>query len=377
MLEIPPDARTWTEIDLEAVRFNVRALRAAAGGTASLMAVVKADAYGHGAVPVAKAAIAAGAARLGVAEAREAAELRGAGIGVPIHVLGLLLPGEIPAAVAAGVTPTLHDLDSIAAWDRSASEAGRDIAVHVKVDTGMSRLGLAPDAAVEACRRVKASARLRLEGLCTHFASSAAEDPGSVNRQLELFAATVARLEAEGLRPPLLHASNSGAVFGHPAARFDLVRPGIALCGLDPGNAARLGVPLRPALAWRARVGLVKEYPTGTAVGYGGTFTARRPTRIALVCAGYADGYLYALSNRGRVLVRGRKAPLAGTVTMDYLLADVTDIPDAAAGDVATLVGRDGEETITADELARMAGTIGYDVTCKIGRRVRKFYAGE
>lgn len=369
-------ARAWVELDLDAVRSNVRAIRAATDGV-ELLAVVKADGYGHGAAWVARAALEAGATRLGVATADEAVRLRDAGVVAPVQVLGSFLEDELDAAQGARASLTLHEPDDLARVRAAATRAGRPLGVHVKVDVGMHRHGVEPARALDVLARAAGDPLLRVEGLMTHLPSPS--DDATTRRQVDAFAQVLARAERAGLRPPRAHAAASAALFRFPEARFDMVRAGIALVGLDPdGRVARTGTTLAPALSLRARVMRVRDVPAGDPVGYGGRWTAARPTRLALVGIGYGDGLPYALTGSGAaVLLQGRRCPLVATVMMDYLLVDVTDLPRAPApGDVATLFGRDGEATLPLEEQAKHAGVIPYALSCGLGARLERVVRG-
>lgn len=369
-------ARAWVELDLDAVRSNVRAIRAATGGV-ELLAVVKADGYGHGAAWVARAALEAGATRLGVATADEAVRLRDAGVVAPVQVLGSFLEDELDAAQGARASLTLHEPDDLARVRAAAARAGRPLGVHVKVDVGMHRHGVEPARALDVLARAAGDPLLRVEGLMTHLPSPS--DETTTRRQVDDFAQVLARAERAGLRPPRAHAAASAALFRFPEARFDMVRAGIALVGLDPdGRVARTGTTLAPALSLRARVMRVRDVPAGDPVGYGGRWTAARPTRLALVGIGYGDGLPYALTGTGaHVLLQGQRCPLVATVMMDYLLVDVTDLPRAPApGDVATLFGRDGEAILPLEEQAKHAGVIPYALSCGLGARLERVVRG-
>jgi alanine racemase len=361
---------THVEIDLDAVRHNVRVLRALVA-PADVLAVVKADAYGHGAVPVARAAVDAGAVALGVALVEEGVELRDAGIDAPVLVL------SEPHAEAAGevvgrqLTPVVYTEQGIDALAKAVADRGAPpLGVHLKVDTGMHRVGAQPELAVALARRVLDHAELRLGGVCTHFA--VADEPADryTEEQLERFAAFRAELATIGVDPHPVHAANSAAAIAFPAARFDMVRVGIALYGVAPapGLGAELG--LRPALALRSAVSHTKRLPAGSRVSYGLRYTLPRDATIATVPIGYADGVPRNLGATGaEVVVRGVRCPIAGTVTMDQLMVDVGDLP-VEVGDPVTLLGRDGDAEVTAEEWAQRLGTIGYEIVCGIGPRV-------
>lgn len=358
---------TVAEVDLEAIRQNVRALKPR---DAELMAVVKADAYGHGDIPVARAALDAGAARLGVALVEEGIRLRDGGIDAPILVLSEFPPGSERDALAAGLTPTCYTdrgLEALAA-------AGRSARVHVKVDTGMHRVGLPPQRAPAFCAAVRSSG-LEIEGVWTHLARS--EDLGdpTTEEQLKRFAETMDALHGAGIRPRYRHAANSGATIARPESHLDLVRVGVAMYGISPGPELDGRVALRPAMSLRSRVSFVQRLPAGESVSYGHRYRLDRESTIATVPIGYADGYMRSLSDVGLVLIGGRRRGVAGTVTMDQIMVDCRDDP-VAVGDEVVLFGRQGDEEIRAEEVAGWAGTIGYEVVCAVSARVPREHRG-
>jgi alanine racemase len=359
---------TEAVVDLDAVRHNVEALRAPG---VAFMAVVKANGYGHGAVAVARAAVEAGAEWLGVALVEEGIALREGGLAAPILVLTEFPLGSERDALAAGLTPTVYTEDAV---DRLAAAAPGGVAAHVKLDTGMHRVGLEPgrlESLLERCR----AAGVRPAGLWTHLATAEDLADPFADVQLDRFDAAMARAAAAGYRPDVVHAANSGAAMARPRSRYGLVRVGLALYGLSPAPDLPGAGALRPALSWRSAVGLVKRVGPGEGVSYGLRFRTERETTIATVPVGYADGYARRLSGRAEVLIGGRRRPVAGTVTMDQILVDCGD-DLVTAGDEVVLVGRQGDEEIGADEVARWAGTIGYEVVCGISERVPRRYLG-
>jgi alanine racemase len=370
----------WAEIDLDAVAANVRALVATAS-PAALCAVVKADGYGHGSVPVAEAALAAGASWLGVAMSAEAAPLRAAGIDAPILVLSEAVPAELDEVVALGLRPTVYTPSGIEAVAAAAARAGvSGVPVHLKVDTGMHRVGADPAAVPDLAAAVLRRPELELEAVWTHCA--VADEPGNpfTVRQAERFEAVLAGLRTAGVRPRLVHAANSAATLEHPRLHHDLVRCGITVYGLDPSPALRGRLGLRPALSLKAAVSLVKVVPAGEGVSYGLRYRSGTDSVIATVPLGYADGVPRRLSEvGGEVLVGGRRRPLAGTVTMDQLLVDCGPVGDPGAepvraGDEVVLLGEQGGDRIGADEWAALLGTISYEVVCAISARVPRRY---
>lgn len=367
----------WGQVDLNAVRANARALVAAAA-PAQLLAVVKADAYGHGAVPVARAALDAGATWLGVALVEEGVALREAGIDAPVLVLSEPAPDAADAVVAAHLTPVVYTELGIEALAKAVAAARPDtpLPVHLKVDTGMHRVGCAPEQVAALVEAVSTRPELTLEGLCTHFAVADEPDRSETNAQLGQFRALVEDLDRRGLRPPIVHAANSAALLAFPDTRFDLVRVGIALYGVPPSTELADRVELTPVLSLRARVTHVKELPTGARVSYGLRYTLPRPGRVVTVPVGYADGVPRNLGTRGgEVLIGGHRYPIAGAVTMDQLMVDVGDAP-VEVGDEVVLLGTQGAETVTATEWAEHLGTIAYEIVSGIGPRVPRRYLG-
>jgi alanine racemase len=360
----------WAEVDLGAIAHNVAQLKSRLEPGVALAAVVKANGYGHGAVDVARAALEAGADWLGVATVAEGAELRAAGIAAPILNLGATLGSEAAEAVAADLRSSIWDRIGVDILERAAAAAGRVVKVHLQLDTGMVRLGADPNQAVELGHRIEASPHLELEGLFTHMAE--AEDPGTDRSamQLSVFLAAVTRMAYAGIRVPVIHAANSAATLLYPDSRLRLVRCGIAVYGYSPTGKPIPGLELRPALTWKARVLEVYNLRPGERVGYGGTFEAAAPSRTATISVGYADGYPRALSNRGELLLHGRRARVVGRVSMDFLSIDVSDIDDVAVGDEVVIIGRQGDAAIAADELAAQLDTIAYEVLVGVGPRV-------
>ena len=366
----------WAEIDLDAIRANVRTL-AALANPAALMAVVKADGYGHGAVPVARAALDAGATWLGVALVEEGAELRGARIDAPVVVLSEPPPSAAPAVVALGLTPVAYTPVGIEALAKAIAQAdGADpLPVHLKVDTGMHRVGCTVDDAVALAESIAGRDELRLEGVLTHFPVADEPDNPYTAEQIDRLDGVLATMRDAGVAVDMVHAANSAGLlaFGD-RARFDLVRCGIAVYGLPPAPALAGRVPLRPAMTLKARVSHVKALPAGARLSYGLRYTMPRAGTVATVPVGYADGVPRNLAAAGgEVVVRGRRHPIAGTVTMDQLMIDVGDAP-VEVGDEVVLLGRDGDAEVTADEWAERLGTINYEIACSIGRRVPRSY---
>lgn len=360
---------TVAAVDLAAVRHNVRTLTPPGAG---FMAVVKANGYGHGSVPVARAALDAGASWLGVALVEEGVALRDAGMEAPILVLTEFPRGSEKEALAADLVPVLYTEEGI----EGLADAARSLEVapgaHVKVDTGMHRVGLPPERTQAFLERM-ADRGIRTEGLLTHFAKSEAPDDPATRQQLSTFGRLLQDLTERGLKPPLCHAANTAASMVIPESRLDLVRIGIGTYGIAPDPSLAGFADLRPVMSFRSRVTLVKRVGRGHALSYGFTYRLGREANIATVPVGYADGYARSLSNRAQVLIRGQRYPVVGTVTMDQLLVECGD-DHVEPGDEVVLFGRQGEDEILAEEVAGWWGTLGYEVVCAVSERVPREY---
>jgi alanine racemase len=368
---------TRAEIQLGAIARNVATARRLAGTATQVMAVVKADAYGHGAVPVAMAALEAGATWLAVACPEEAAPLRDVGIRVPIFVLGPVSPEQAEVSVRLGLDQCVSDPAQAEPLANEAARVQRAVRIHLKVDTGMRRVGVSPREVRRAAEHLARFPLLKLVGLMTHFADAEADDLAFAREQLRQFSQAADTLKAAGLNPEIRHAASSAALLRLPESRFDLVRPGIMLYGCHPRGQGSAGdPPLAPAMRLRSEVSQLKDVAKGSSVSYGRTFVAPTDIRIATLPIGYADGAGRLLSSRGEVLLRGQRVPIIGRVCMDMLMLDVTAVPEARVGDEAVLFGRQGNAEITADEFAAWQGTISYEALCRIGPRVPRVYVG-
>jgi alanine racemase len=370
------------EISLKQIAENFRAVRKVVGPDVEVMPVVKADAYRHGAVEVSRALGAAGARWLAVSNVEEGAILRDRGITARILVMADFLSTERAGLLEYNLTPVIHSLPDIAEWDRLSAESGGDPRdYHLKIDTGMGRLGTRASAA-EILEAVGAAKHARLEGLMTHFASSANYASAQTDEQLRAFELICSELERAGVHPPILHSSSSTPVaYGRRGAWQRMVRPGHAVYGyvsqIARGAAPPRLLEVRPALAWKAAVLAVKDLPAGALVGYGGIHRTTQPARIAVLAAGYADGIPHRLSNKGRVIAKGHWAPIIGAVSMDLTTIDITNCPPLAPGDAVTLLGSEGGVSMDAQQMARMAGTISYSILCGIHARVKRIYLDE
>lgn len=341
------------------------------------MAVVKANAYGHGAVPVSKVLVQAGVERLGVALVEEGIELCEAGVSVPIHLLVEPQLEEVPRVLEYGLIPTVYSWPLAEALSGEARQRGREVKVHLKVDTGMNRVGVPFEKAPYFIEKVASLSNLQIEGVFTHFARADEPESNCTLSQLERFQSVLDKLAAKGLLPPLRHAANSAASILFPKSRLEMVRVGLALYGLHPSSATQAKVDLKPVLSWKARIGFLKEVPAGEGVSYGHSFTTKRSTKIATLNLGYADGYSRLLSDRSEVLIKGKRCPVVGRVCMDQIMVDVTDLPTVSLEDEVVIVGTQGNETVSVDELAQIMETINYEVACGISSRVPRFFVGE
>ncbi|HWF47374.1 MAG TPA: alanine racemase [Bryobacteraceae bacterium] len=373
----PAPYRSWVEVSRPQIAANFEAIRKVVGPAVEVMPVVKADAYRHGAVEVSRTLEAHGARWLAVSNTEEGVVLRDAGIKTRILVMADFLPFTRDVLLGCDLTPVLHSLADIAALDRLAVERGRRFAYHLKLDTGMGRLGVRCDA-VTVGNAIVAAKNIEMEGLLTHFASAGNYQTAQTDEQIDLFERIVEGLAAQGIRPKLLHMSSTIPVaYGRRRAWQGMVRPGHAIYGYVStarGTALHRVLSVKPALSWRATVLAVKDIPAGAQVGYGGIFRATQPMRIAVLAAGYADGIPHRLGNRGSVIVNGKIAPILGAVSMDLTTIDVTQSPGLRVGDPVTLLGTEGNVSIDATQIAKLAGTISYSVLCGIHARVKRMY---
>jgi alanine racemase len=372
-------SRCWAEVDLDALRENLAWIRHRVGPSVRIMTVVKADAYGHGLKQIAALLMQSGTDVFGVANLAEAQAIRSVGEGWPILMLGAALPDEVELAVREDVMPTISTFEEAERFSASATKLKKRVRLHIKVDTGMGRLGAAPEEARQLIERAARLPATRIAGLYTHFA--AVEDNAAFSRkQRRQFCQLHEALAKAGWEFEFLHANNSGGLLLERTSLFNTVRPGLLVYGITPSGTRAIPIAfknhLRPALSWKCRVSLVKEIRKGTPLSYGRTFVAPRRMRVATLTAGYGDGYLRAGSNRAEVLIGGLRCPVLGRITMDQMLADVSALPGVSAGDEVVLIGRQGEESISANDLAQSCGTVPWEVLTNIAYRVRRVYRG-
>jgi alanine racemase len=370
---------TFAEISLENLLFNFRSSREFIGHEVKCMAVVKANAYGHGAIECSRAFVDAGADWLGVAIIEEAIQLREAGITIPILCLGGSFTGQQDAFFDHDVTPVVFNIEQALLMNSAAIDRNVQKTIHIKVDTGMGRLGIRWHALDEFIARLKPLTNLKIQAVMSHLAS--ANDPnedGFTNVQIDRFHEAVSKFDAAGYAPEFVDIANSPGAVGHPRSRSQMVRLGGILYGLGRDVLNELGPKpeLRPVMSVHSEIADIKSVSKGETLGYGRTFTTKRDSRIALVPIGYNDGYKRSLSNKANVLVRGKMAPVAGRISMDWTIIDVTDVPAASIGDRVTLIGTDGDHAIAAEDLAYIADTISYEITCGISSRVPRYFVG-
>jgi len=363
----------WVEVNLGNIASNIRYIRSLVGKRVKIIAVVKADAYGHGSVPVSRVLIKNGADILAVANIDEALELREGGILCPILLLNYTEHNRLKDLLKNRITQTIFDIDSARALSTAAEKMNRIATVHIKVDTGMGRLGILPEDVVKYVKKILNFSGLKIEGILSHL-SSAAEDYTYTLQQFKKFKAVLEELKKAGIEIPVQHIANSTAILAYPQMHLNAVRPGIVIYGVSPWGLKRKCRFLRPAMSFKTKIVSLKEVPEGTGISYGRTFITGRRSVIADIPIGYAQGYDRNLSNKAEVLVKGRRVPLIGRVCMDQCLVDVTDVPGVKVGDEVVLFGRQGREEISVEELAGWTGTIGYEVVATVGRLVPRIY---
>ncbi len=365
-----PSYATWVEVDLEAIRGNVNTIRKITG--AEVMAVVKANAYGHGAVPAARAALEGGATWFGVARRDEALELREAGLDCPILVLGYLPKEHIKDMIRHRVSLTVWTLDHIREIAARASELHSPAQVHLKIDSGMGRLGNFPETALSVAQAALQEEYIQLQGVFSHLARADENDPEPTARQEEIFEDALSMLKGKGIHPPYIHLANSAASLTRPSAYYNIVRPGISIYGLPPSSAVQLPDSFRRALTWKTVLANIKTLPPGHGVSYGHEYVTKKREMIGALPLGYADGYRRIDGNE--VLIHGQKCPVIGRVCMDQCMIKLEHIDNPRVDDEVVLIGKQGESEITADEIARTWGTINYEVICAISDRVPRLY---
>jgi alanine racemase len=360
----------WLEIDLGAFKNNIHQMKEITGKP--VMAVIKANGYGHGLVEIARTAFQAGAAICGVARVEEAIRIRNKGIHGKILVMGVAMAESIPFALAEDILFTVSDLATAKEYSKAAVHKHGIIHIHVKVDTGMNRLGVPVENGLEFLQSLHAMPGLKVDGLFTHFARADEFAAGTTEQQLERFNNFLKLVKNTGLIPPMIHSANSAASLFFPEARFDMVRPGIALFGINPSDEAVLPVGFKPVLEWKSRLVSIKDVPAGSGISYGHRYFTRKQERIGVIAVGYADGFRRVDGNE--VLVHGIRVPVIGNICMDQCMINLDNVPDAVLGDEVVLIGKQGEERISAEMVAKHWGTIGYEVVCGLTARLPRIY---
>ena len=365
--------RSWVEVDLDNFIGNLKEIKRLIGPHVDFMQAVKADAYGHGAIEISNVALKNGARMLGVANADEGVQLRVSGIEAPIVILGPSTESEIEEIIKYNLTPSVSDLTFARKLQKAVKKAGSTISVHIEVDTGMGRGGTMHSEALQLIRDVLALPDITLEGIFTHLASSEITIPYN-DQQWQLFSNLLTELEARNIKIPIRHMDNSGAILNYPQFNLDMVRPGIMTYGIYPSPATEAKARLAPVMSFKTTIVLIKDFPPGYGIGYNSTYITKEKTRIATIPVGYGDGYGIVLSNQGEALINGKRAPIVGRISMDLCTIDVTNIPDCAVGDEVVLLGKQGNEYISANEIAAKAKTISYEVLCALGKRAPRIF---
>jgi len=353
---------TWTEVNLDAIAQNVKNIKKLIGKKKELMAVVKGNAYGHDILEISSVVLENGATRLAVARLEEAIFLRKAGITVPILVLGLTLKPQAESLVSYDITPTVCEFEMIEKLSESAVQMNKMTKIHLKVDTGMGRIGIFPDDVLRFIKRIKALKKVEIEGIFTHFSVADEKDKFYTEEQFRKFIEILTILEKEGIKIPIKHVGNSATLLDLPHMWLDMVRPGLAIYGLYPSKEVKKTINLIPAQQFKTKIVFIKELPRGESISYGRTYITKRRMRVASLPVGYADGYNRLLSNQGEVLVRGQRVPIIGRVCMDQCMIDVTNLTQVEIGDEVVLWGRQGEGMITVEEIAQKIRTINYEI---------------
>lgn len=358
----------WLEINLDAIAHNVRTIKGIVGRNTQIIAVVKANAYGHGAVEVSQTALENGVAILAVGVVEEGIILRKAGIKAPILICGLTLEDQLEPLLSYNLTPTICDLQILEALSEVAGENGKTIGIHIKIDTGMGRLGVSPPKTLNFVKKISKMRNIKIEGIFTHLAATNEKDGIYTKIQFDEYKKALLELEKEGINIPLKHIANSAAILNSSSMYLDAVRPGIILYGLFPSPKSERTVELKPAAEFKTRIIFLKKVSPGKSIGYGRTYITTKPTKVATLPVGYADGYSRLLSNKAEVLVREQRAPIIGRICMDLCMIDVTHIPEVQIGDEVILWGRQGSQTIWAEEIAEKIGSIVYEVICMVDK---------
>lgn len=365
---------TWVEIDLNALRHNLQAIKKMVGPQVKILGIVKADAYGHGDYEVSRVLLNHGIEMLGIAILEEGIQLRDKGIKAPLLLLGGVFEDQIDTVIHYHLIPTVYDLKLAGQISKRAHYYKRVINVHVYVDTGMGSIGIKHDMAIEFIRSLQDMKNLFIGGIYTHCSCSDEKESAFTNLQMRRFKEVLEALDAIKIDIPLKHMANSGAIIGYPDTYFTMVRPGLSLYGLYPSEEVSRDIGIRPVMSFKTRVIHVKNMEQGDVVGYGGTYRVTKSARVATLPFGYDDGYNRLLSGQGKVIIRGIKAPVVGRICMDQCFVDVTDIKDVSVGDEVVIYGSQGKETVPVESVAKQLNTIPYEVTCAVSKRVPRIY---
>lgn len=368
---------TWVEIDLNALRQNLLAIRKMAGPGVKIMGIVKADAYGHGDYEVGRVLLDHGVEMLGIAILEEGIQLRDKGIQAPLLLLGGLFEDQIDTVIQYNIIPTVYDLKLVVVFSKRASELNKTVPVHVYVDTGMGSIGVRYDKAVEFVKSLYDIKNIFIDGIYTHCSSSDEKESAYTNLQIRRFRDILTTLDAIKIGIPLRHMANSGAIIGYPDAYFTMVRPGLSLYGLYPSEEVSRNIGIKPVMSFKTRVVHIKDMQPGDEVGYGRTYKITKPTRVATLPFGYDDGYNRLLSGQGKVILRGVMASIIGRVCMDQCFVDVSHINEVSVGDEVVVYGSQGQETISIESIAKQLHTIPYEVTCSVSKRVPRIYINQ
>ena len=368
---------TWVEIDLNALRHNLFAIKKWVGPQIKILGIVKADAYGHGDYEVSRVLLNNGVEMLGIAILEEGIQLRDKGIKAPLLILGGIFEEQIDTVIQYGLTPTVYDLKLADVLSKRANYFNKIMKVHVYVDTGMGSIGVKYDKAVEFVKFVKNMKNLLIEGIYTHCSSSDEKDSAFTNLQIKRFRDVLDALDTIKVCIPLRHMANSGAILDYPEAYFNMVRPGLSLYGLYPSEDVSRDIGIKPVMSFKTRIIHIKNMESGDVIGYGRTYRITKPTRVATLPLGYDDGYNRLFSNQGEVIIRGKKASIVGRVCMDQCFVDVTHIKDVSVGDEVVLYGSQAQESIPIESIAKQLNTIPYEVTCSISKRVPRIYTNK
>ena len=369
--------QTWAEIDLKAFTHNIKEIRKKVGAETKILLVVKADGYGHGALKIAKKASSLGVAMFGVAMVEEALELQKAGINTPILILNAILSEEVSEVVRYDLRQTVGSFSLAEKLSEEAKRQNRKVIIHIKIDTGMGRIGFFPEEAVSFIKKIWALDNLAVEGIFTHFSSAEEKDKSFPNFQLSQFLKVIKELEKEGINISLKHTANSAAILDLPQTYLDMVRPGLIAYGLFPSQSVKRSINLQPVLSLKTKVVFLKKVSKGQPISYGRTYIAPEPTLMATVPIGYADGYPRLLSNQGEVIIKGKRVPVRGRVCMDQCMIEVKDIPGVKVGEEVVLIGKQGKEEIKVEEIAEKLNTIPYEIVCMLKKRVPRIYKEE